>query len=195
MFLIFHQLNRLLRYSNHGETIFNKKLQLKNLIISIIYKYLWYLKFLALFFQFNQVFKSDSDFIQIARPKAELMSRPKAELHFAYLDTTAQPSQSSSCRAKRGKMLVLYNKAVFYQSLFDWNRALEAYADLHKINPFHTSGHYNLGFIHMELGLHNVATNNFSDAIYSNSIFNKLRQHYTLDSAHLITVIADFQCR
>ena len=52
-----------------------------------------------------------------------------------------------------------------------WNKALDAYAALHKIAPFNTSGHYNLGFIHMKLGLYDVATNNFSDAIYSNSNF------------------------
>ncbi len=53
----------------------------------------------------------------------------------------------------------------------DWNNALDGYAALHKAHPFHSSGHYNLGFIHMELGLYDVAANNFSDAIYSNSEF------------------------
>ena len=67
--------------------------------------------------------------------------------------------------------IVLYNKALFYQSITDWNASLVSYADLHKINPFHSSGHYNIGFIHMELGLFDVAANNFSDAIYSNSVF------------------------
>ena len=67
--------------------------------------------------------------------------------------------------------MVLYNKALFYQSMLDWNNALSAYAELHKVSPFHSSGHYNLGFIHMELELYDVATNNFSDAIYSNSEF------------------------
>ena len=38
--------------SNYGETIFNKKLGLKNLIISIIYKYLWYLNFLPTIFAY-----------------------------------------------------------------------------------------------------------------------------------------------
>ena len=48
---------------------------------------------------------------------------------------------------------------------------MEAYADLHKVDPFNSSGHYNIGFIHMELGLYDVASNNFSDAIYGNSEF------------------------
>ena len=67
--------------------------------------------------------------------------------------------------------MTLYNKALFYQSIMDWNAALKAYADLHKVNYKHSSGHYNLGFIHMELGLYDVASNNFADAIYSNSEF------------------------
>ena len=82
-------------------------------------------------------------------------------------DTLAVVYYNNALSIDNRDELVLYNKAVFYQSLLVWNKALEAYADLHKINPFHTRGHYNLGFIHMELGLHNVATNNFSDAIYS----------------------------
>ena len=67
--------------------------------------------------------------------------------------------------------VVLYNKAYFYQSILAWNEALEAYADLHKINAFHSNGHYNIGFIHMELGLYDIAANNFSDALYGNSEF------------------------
>ena len=86
-------------------------------------------------------------------------------------DTLAVVYYNNALSIDNRDELVLYNKAVFYQSLLNWNKALEAYAELHKINPFHTNGHYNLGFIHMELGLHNIATNNFSDAIYSNSEF------------------------
>ena len=33
----------------------------------------------------------------------------------------------------------------------DWNNALTSYSELHKVDPFHADGHYNLGFIHMEL--------------------------------------------
>ena len=86
-------------------------------------------------------------------------------------DTLALLYYNNALSIDKNDELVLYNKAVFYQSLLDWNNALEAYADLHKINPFHANGHYNLGFIHMELGLHNIATNNFSDVIYSDPEF------------------------
>ena len=86
-------------------------------------------------------------------------------------DTIALSYYNNALRLKPSDEMVLYNKALFYQSILDWNNALDAYAELHKVTPFHSSGHYNLGFIHMELGLYDVATNNFSDAIYSNSEF------------------------
>ena len=86
-------------------------------------------------------------------------------------DTNALSHYNNALRLKPNDEMVLYNKALFYQSILDWNNALNAYSELHKISPFHSSGHYNLGFIHMELGLYDIATNNFSDAIYSNSEF------------------------
>ena len=86
-------------------------------------------------------------------------------------DTTALIYYNNALNLKPKDEMVLYNKALFYQSMLEWNKALEAYAALHKVSPFHSSGHYNLGFIHMEIELYDVATNNFSDAIYSNSEF------------------------
>ena len=86
-------------------------------------------------------------------------------------DTLALLYYNNALNLDRNDEIVLYNKAVFYQSLLQWNEALQAYSELHNVNPFHANGHYNLGFIHMELGLHDIAANNFSDAIYSNSRF------------------------
>jgi len=86
-------------------------------------------------------------------------------------DTTALVYYNNALNLSPSNEMVLYNKALFYQSMLDWNKALDAYAELHKVNKFHSSGHYNLGFIHMELGLYDVASNNFSDAIYSDSEF------------------------
>ena len=86
-------------------------------------------------------------------------------------DTTAVVYYDNALRLDSTDEVTLYNKALFYQSIMQWNSALEAYADLHKINAFHSSGHYNIGFIHMELGLYDVAANNFSDAIYGYSEF------------------------
>ena len=36
---------------------------------------------------------------------------------------------------------------------------------------FNANTHYNIGFIHMELDLFDIAVNNFADAIYSNTAF------------------------
>ena len=86
-------------------------------------------------------------------------------------DTNALTYYNNALKIKPSDPMVLYNKALFYQSIFEWNKSLEAYSKLHNVSPFHSSGHYNLGFIHMELKLYDVATNNFSDAIYSDSDF------------------------
>ncbi len=86
-------------------------------------------------------------------------------------DTMAIDYYNNALSITKDDELVLYNKALFYQDMLDWNNALDAYAELHKVNYTHSSAHYNLGFIHMELGLYDVAANNFSDAIYSNSEF------------------------
>jgi tetratricopeptide (TPR) repeat protein len=86
-------------------------------------------------------------------------------------DTIAATYYNNALKLDPFDEMTLYNKALFYQSIMDWNAALEAYAALHKVDYTHSSGHYNIGFIHMELGLYDVASNNFSDAIYSNSEF------------------------
>ena len=38
-------------------------------------------------------------------------------------------------------------------------------------DAFNANTHYNIGFIHMELDLFDIAVNNFADAIYSNTAF------------------------
>ena len=86
-------------------------------------------------------------------------------------DSTALIYYNNALKLNPNDEMVLYNKALFFQEKKDWNNALETYSQLHIVNPFHVNGHYNLGFIHMELKLYDIATNNFSDAIYSNSEF------------------------
>lgn len=86
-------------------------------------------------------------------------------------DTLALTYYDKALNIDNNDQIVIYNKAVFYQNRLDWNKALDMYSQLHNINPFHASGHYNIGFIHMELSLYDIATNNFSDAIYSEPNF------------------------
>jgi len=86
-------------------------------------------------------------------------------------DTTALIYYSNALALDSSNKIVLYNRALFFQNQLEWNKALDAYADLHNVYPFHGDGHYNLGFIHMELKLYDIAVNNFSDAIYSDPNF------------------------
>jgi tetratricopeptide (TPR) repeat protein len=86
-------------------------------------------------------------------------------------DATAVVYYDNALQLDPTDEMILYKKAMFYQSIMQWNAALEAYAALHKVNAFHSDGHYNIGFIHMELELYDVAANNFFDAIYGNSEF------------------------
>ena len=88
-------------------------------------------------------------------------------------DTTAVVYYDNALQLDPTDEMILYNKAMFYQSILQWNAALEAYAALHKVNAFHSNGHYNIGFIHMELDLYDMAANNFSDAIYGHSEFHQ----------------------
>ena len=94
-----------------------------------------------------------------------------AVIYHGELDSLAINYYNTAIKLDPKDETALYNKAKFYQDIQDWNKALDAYSKLHKINPFHPEGHYNIGFIHMELGLYDIASNNFSDAIYSNAYF------------------------
>jgi len=87
-------------------------------------------------------------------------------------DTLAITYYNNALKIDSLRINILYNKALFYHNVSkNYNLALEAYAKLHEVDPFHANAHYNLGHIHMELDLFDVAVNNFSDAIYSNSEF------------------------
>jgi len=93
------------------------------------------------------------------------------QMYHLMQDTLAVLYYNNALRIDSADVITLYNKALFFQQTKKYNAAIEGYADLFRVDAFHSNGHYNLGFIHMELGLHDVATNNFSDAIYSNSEF------------------------
>ena len=94
-----------------------------------------------------------------------------AEIFHLLDDTTALTHYNNALELEPSNELALFGKAVFLQSQAYWDDALKAYADLHKVNYTHADGHYNLGFIHMELELYDIAVNNFSDAITSRPDF------------------------
>jgi len=114
---------------------------------------------------FRNAVNIDPDFIEGYIQLGQIYHVRKDTLAIIYYDNALELDGNDE--------IVLYNKAVFFQEIMDWNKALLAYTDLHKINPFHANGHYNIGFIHMELGLYDIAVNNFSDAIYSESTFHE----------------------
>ena len=52
-----------------------------------------------------------------------------------------------------------------------WNEAIESYTHLLQIYPTYADAYYNIGFVHIKLGLYDVAANDFSQAISFNPDF------------------------
>ncbi|MBR77503.1 MAG: hypothetical protein CMD36_06255 [Flavobacteriales bacterium] len=129
-----------------------------HLLIGYVYKYLQNIDMAIKFF---------SNAINI-NPKFKEAYIEIAHTYHLQKDTLAISYYNNALLLDSFDVQLLYNKAIFYQEIMDWNNALSSYSELHKVDPFHADGHYNLGFIHMELKLFDIATNNFSDAIYSN---------------------------
>ena len=144
---------------------FNKSLAINynqektHLLLGYAYKYLQNIDMAIKFF---------SNAINI-NPKYKEAYIEMAHTYHLQKDTLAISYYNNALLLDSFDVQLLYNKAIFYQEIMDWNNALTSYSELHKVDPFHADGHYNLGFIHMELQLFDIATNNFSDAIYSNS--------------------------
>ena len=152
---------------------FNKSLAINynqektHLLMGYAYKYLQNIDMAIKFF---------SNAINI-NPKYKEAYIEIAHTYHLQKDTLAISYYNNALLLDSFDVQLLYNKAIFYQEIMDWNNALTSYSELHKVDPFHADGHYNLGFIHMELQLFDIATNNFSDAIYSNS--NYFQAYYS----------------
>ena len=86
-------------------------------------------------------------------------------------DTLTTTFYKNALNIDSSNTIVLYNLALYYQNNLLYNEALSTYNDLLTYDSFNANTHYNIGFIHMELDLHEIAVNNFADAIYSNSAF------------------------
>lgn len=73
----------------------------------------------------------------------------------------------------------LYGLAMFYQETFKYNKAIETYTQILKIDPKYKFAHYNLGFIHLVyLQVYDVAAKHFTDAItcdqnYTEAYYNR----------------------
>jgi len=73
----------------------------------------------------------------------------------------------------------LYSLALFYQENGEYNKAIEKYTTLLKIDPKNKYAHYNLGYIHLVyLQVYDVAAKHFTDAIncdpnYAEAFYNR----------------------
>ncbi|HOY31037.1 MAG TPA: tetratricopeptide repeat protein [Bacteroidales bacterium] len=76
-------------------------------------------------------------------------------------------------------MEALYSLALFYQDNGEYNKAIEKYTTLLKIDPKYKYAHYNLGYIHLVyLQVYDVAVKHFTDAInadpnYAEAYYNR----------------------
>ncbi len=86
-------------------------------------------------------------------------------------DTLAEIFYKNALKIDSSNIIVLYNLGLYYQNNQFYNDALDTYNELLENYAFNSNAHYNIGFIHMELDLFDIAVNNFADAIYSNSVF------------------------
>ncbi len=72
-----------------------------------------------------------------------------------------------------------YGLGMFYQEHEEYNRAIEAYTTILKIDPAYKAAHFNLGYIHLVyLRVFDVAAKHFSDAIkadpnYAEAYYNR----------------------
>ena len=65
----------------------------------------------------------------------------------------------------------MFGVGSYYQETEQWNKAIKAYTHLLQIYPSYADAYYNIGFIHIKLGLYDMASNDFSQAISFNPNF------------------------
>ena len=61
----------------------------------------------------------------------------------------------------------------YFQETEQWNEAIKAYTHLLQTHPAYADAYYNIGFVHIKLGLYDVASNDFSQAISFNPHFHE----------------------
>tara|TARA_Y100000739_G_scaffold47888_1_gene37278 strand:- start:182 stop:1204 length:1023 start_codon:yes stop_codon:yes gene_type:complete len=86
-------------------------------------------------------------------------------------DTLTEIFYKNALKLDSSNIIALTNLANYYRKNMLYNKALTTYNKILDFDSFDANTHYNIGFIHMELDLHEIAVNNFADAIYSNSAF------------------------
>ncbi len=87
-----------------------------------------------------------------------LFEAKHSKLAFQYYD--------NALRIKPNDLLALYDRSNCYQEFEDYNKAIEGYYAILKIDSNYADAHYNLGYIHLVfLKVYNQAIKHFTDAI------------------------------
>jgi len=92
-------------------------------------------------------------------------------LHQKNNDSTAVLYYKNVLRINPKNKLALFNLAKFFQDSQRWNESIQTYTQLLQFYPTYADGYYNIGFVHIKLGLYDVAINDFAQAISFNSKF------------------------
>jgi len=87
-------------------------------------------------------------------------------LHEAKHSKLAEQYYNNALRLKPNDLFALYDRSNYYQGIGEYNKAIEGYYDILKIDSNYAYAHYNLGFIHLVyLKVYDQAIKHFSDAI------------------------------
>jgi tetratricopeptide (TPR) repeat protein len=69
--------------------------------------------------------------------------------------------------------MIQYKLGLFYQNRAQWNDAIEAYFKAVELDPNNQYAHFNLGYIHTELDLFELARDHFTNAIRANDRYEQ----------------------
>jgi tetratricopeptide (TPR) repeat protein len=79
---------------------------------------------------------------------------------------------AQALQLRPGSIETLYDRAMYYQEAQEYNRAMEDYSAILKINPKYKEAYFNLGYIHLAyLKVYRQAIRYFSDAIGCDSTY------------------------
>jgi tetratricopeptide (TPR) repeat protein len=91
-------------------------------------------------------------------------------LHAARKNPLAESYYLNAIKVSPASEEAAYNLAMYYQEMEMWNRSIETYTSLLKMNPHHFDAHFNLGIIHaVKLNMTDQGMAYFDQAIGDNS--------------------------
>jgi len=79
---------------------------------------------------------------------------------------------SNALRLRPNSIEALYDRAMFYQETEDYNKAMEDYASILKLDPKNKEAYFNLGYIHLaDLKVYRQAITHFTEAIQCDTTY------------------------